>query len=149
MAGAAPWPSGMSRPAPSRYRALSWSGYDAALRVRGSSTVRCDPSTPWHAALSSKRGAQLVYSDSAIQACPTIKVLFGLPLRQTTGFMERMLRPAGHAWCRRAARDAGELSGPTSEEKARSEPLKAPLVRAQWRAPWSVRTVTSGMPTRS
>ena len=28
-------------------------------------------------------------------------------------------------WCRRAARDAGELSGPTSEEKARSEPLKA------------------------
>jgi len=52
-------------------------------------------------------------------------------------------------WCRRAARDAGELSGPTSEEKARSEPLKAPLVRAQWRAPWSVRTVNCAKPMRS
>jgi len=28
------------------------------------------------------------------------------------------------AWCRRAARDAGELSGPTSEEKARIKALE-------------------------
>ena len=35
------------------------------------------------------------------------------------------MREALRQGIRRAARDAGELSGPTSEEKARSEPLKA------------------------
>ncbi|SLN51187.1 hypothetical protein ROA7023_02237 [Roseisalinus antarcticus] len=60
-------------------------------------TVCFDPSTPWHAALAGKRGAQLVQSDAAVQAClTTIKVLFGLPPRQTTGFVATLLRPAGH-----------------------------------------------------
>lgn len=38
---------------------------------------------------SDKRGQQQSFSDSAIQACLTLKVLFGMPLRQTTGFVER------------------------------------------------------------
>ena len=67
-------------------------------RERGSLTVWFDPSTPWHAAPSGKRGGQAVYSDAAIQACLTIKVLFGLPLRQTTGFVASLLKLAGLDW---------------------------------------------------
>lgn len=46
----------MSKPAPSRYRALDWSAYDAALRDRRSLTVWFDPSVPRLAASSGKRG---------------------------------------------------------------------------------------------
>ena len=88
----------MSKPAPTRYRTLNWSSYNAALRERGSLTVWFDPSTPWHAAPSGRRGAQPVYSDAAIQACLTIKVRFGLPLRQTTGFVASLLKLAGLDW---------------------------------------------------
>lgn len=50
----------MSKPAPTRYRTLNWSAYNAALRGRGSLTVWFDPPTPWHAAPSGKRGKQAV-----------------------------------------------------------------------------------------
>jgi hypothetical protein len=88
----------MSKLARTRYRTLNWSSYKAALRERGSLTVWFDPSTPWHAAPSGKRGRQQTFSDAAIQACLTIKVLFGLPLRQTTGFVTSLLKLAGLAW---------------------------------------------------
>jgi hypothetical protein len=52
----------------------------------------------WHAEASGRRGGQAVYSDAAIQACLTIRVLFGLPLRQTTGFVASSLRLAGLDW---------------------------------------------------
>jgi hypothetical protein len=58
----------MSKPAPTRYRTLDWSSCNAALRGRGSPTVWFDPSTPWHAAPSGRRGAQPVDSDAAIRA---------------------------------------------------------------------------------
>ena len=88
----------MSKPASTRYRTLNWSAYNAALRERGSLTVWFDPSTPWHATPSGKRGGQPVYSDAAIQACLTIKVLFGLPLRQTIGFVASLLKLAELDW---------------------------------------------------
>ena len=47
----------MSKPAPIRYSTLNWSSYNAGLCKRGSLTVWFDPSTPWHAAPSGKRGA--------------------------------------------------------------------------------------------
>ncbi|KIN72777.1 ISSpo9, transposase [Sulfitobacter guttiformis KCTC 32187] len=43
------------------------------------------------AAPSGRRGRQQAYSDAAIQACLTLKVVFGLPLRQTTGFVASLL----------------------------------------------------------
>lgn len=52
----------------------------------------------WDATPSGKRGRQQAYSNAAIQACLTIKVLFGLPLRQTTGFVESLLKLAGLNW---------------------------------------------------
>ena len=49
----------------------------------------------WEAKPSGRRGRQQAYSDAAIQACLTLKVLFGLPLRQTTGFVESLLELVG------------------------------------------------------
>ena len=88
----------MSKPAPTRCRTLNWSAYNASLRERGSLIVWFDPGMAWHAAPSGKRGRQQTFSDAAIQACLTIKVLFGLPLRQTTGFMASLLQLAGLDW---------------------------------------------------
>ena len=88
----------MSKPIPTRYRTLNWSAYNVSLRKHGSLTVWFDPSTSRHATPSGKRGAQLVYSNAAIQACLTVKVLFGLPRRQTTGFVASLLKSAGPDW---------------------------------------------------
>ena len=52
----------------------------------------------WEAAPSGRRGRQQAYSDAAIQACLTLKVLFGLPLRQTTGFVASLLELVGLDW---------------------------------------------------
>ncbi len=85
----------MSTPAPTRYRTLDWSAYDASLRERGSPTVWFDSSTPWHAAPSGKRGGRPVHGDAAIQACLTIEVLSGLPPRQMTGVVAGLPKLAG------------------------------------------------------
>ena len=81
IAGPATHLDDMFKPVPARYRTLNGSSYNAALRERGSLTVWFDPTTAWHAAPSARRGGQSVYSDAAIQACLTVQVLFGLPLR--------------------------------------------------------------------
>ena len=52
----------------------------------------------WHAAPPGKRGRQPDFSDAAIQICLTMKVLFGMPLRQTTGFVESLERLADLDW---------------------------------------------------
>ena len=46
----------------------------------------------------SKPGRQTIFSDAAIQFCLTMKSLFGLALRQTTGFVESLLRLLGLDW---------------------------------------------------
>lgn len=52
----------------------------------------------WDAIPSGKRGRQQAYTDAAIRACLTIKVLFGLTLRQTTWCVESLLELAGLNW---------------------------------------------------
>ena len=52
-------------------------------------------------------------------------------------------------WARQVQRDGGERPGQTSAEKARSEPLKAPLVRAQWRTSLSARTANCAKPSQA
>jgi hypothetical protein len=52
----------------------------------------------WEAVPSGRRGRQQAYSDAAVQACLTLKVLFGLPLRQTTGFVASLLKLVGLDW---------------------------------------------------
>jgi hypothetical protein len=52
----------------------------------------------WDAAPSGRRGRQQTYSDAAIQTCLSMKVLFGMALRQTTGFVESLLQLVGLDW---------------------------------------------------
>ena len=52
----------------------------------------------WEAPRGVKPGRPTVFSDAAIQFCLTIKVLFKLPLRQTTGMVASLLKLAGLDW---------------------------------------------------
>ena len=88
----------MSRPTPPTYKTRNWPAYNEALKRRGSLTIWFDPSMTWEAAPTGKRGRQPDYSDAAIQTCLTMKVLFGMALRQTTGFVESLLRLIGLDW---------------------------------------------------
>ena len=52
----------------------------------------------WDAVSTGRRGRQQSYSDAAIQTCLSMKVLFGMGLRQTTGFVESLLQLVGLNW---------------------------------------------------
>jgi len=86
---------------------LNWPAYNKALKRLGSLTIWFDPGMVWAAKPTGKRGRQPLYSDAAVQTCLTMKVLFGMALRQTTGFVESLLRLVGLDW---AAPDFGTLS---------------------------------------
>ena len=88
----------MSKPAPAIYRTTNWRGYNAALRERGSLLIWLDPKMEWAAAPSGRRGRPATFSDAAIQTCLMLKALFGLPLRQTTGLVESLLKLAKLNW---------------------------------------------------
>jgi hypothetical protein len=88
----------MSSWTPTTYKTRNWAEYNLSLKNRGSLSIWFDPGMIWEAAPSGRRGRQQAYSDGAIQACLTLKVLFGLPLRQTTGFVESLLRLVGLDW---------------------------------------------------
>jgi hypothetical protein len=63
----------------------------------------------WEAAPTGKRGRQPDYHDAAIQTCLTMKLLFGMALRQTTGFVESLLHLIDLDWtgrCRTSAPSA-------------------------------------------
>jgi transposase len=88
----------MSRPNTPTYKTLNWPAYNEALKRRGSLTIWFDPAMSWDAAPTGKRGRQPTFSDAAIQTCLTMKVLFGMALRQTTGFVDSLLRLVGLDW---------------------------------------------------
>lgn len=88
----------MSKPTPPTYRTTNWRSYNAALKQRGSLQIWFDPATVWLAEPSGKRGRPATFTDAAIQACLTLKALFGLPLRQTTGLVASLLELAGLDW---------------------------------------------------
>jgi hypothetical protein len=88
----------MSSWAPTKYKTTNWSAYNEALRRRGSLTIWFDPDMVWRPPPSGRRGRQRSFSDEAIQTCLTMKVLFGMPLRQTTGFVQSLLRLVGLDW---------------------------------------------------
>ena len=81
------------------YRVKNWSSYNRALVARGSLTVWLDDSfwRSWYDHRPSQRGAQFVYSDPTIEWMLTVRVLFGLPLRQTQGFIQSLLDLMGLA----------------------------------------------------
>ena len=69
----------------------------------------------------------MVFPTNAIQTCLTMKVLFGMALRQTTGFVESLLRLIDLAWVvpkltRRAAARRPEGEHPQSLVPAPAPP---------------------------
>ncbi|WP_424988056.1 IS5 family transposase [Microbulbifer sp. S227A] len=88
----------MSKPPPARYRSTNWSSYNASLRKRGSLLIWVDKEMTWLASRDGRPGRPAVFSDAAIQFCLSIKVLFKLPLRQTTGMVASLQKLAGLDW---------------------------------------------------
>jgi hypothetical protein len=76
------------------YRVKNWREYDQSLRDRGDITlwISQEAIDTWTPPQTGKRGAQPVYSDIAIETALTLRLLFGLPLRQTEGFLGSLLR---------------------------------------------------------
>jgi len=96
----------MSRPTPPTYKTRDWPAYNEALKRRGSLTIWFDPEMTWEAAPTGRRGRHQTYCDSAIQTCLTMKVLFGMALRQTTGFVESLGDPRSRVHHQRYRRRA-------------------------------------------
>ncbi|MBL3559672.1 IS5 family transposase [Rhodovulum sulfidophilum] len=88
----------MSRPTPPTYETRNWPEYNQAPKRRGSLTIWFDPAMRWDGVPTGRGGRQQAYSDAAIQMCLTMKVLFGMALRQTTGFVKSLLRLVGLDW---------------------------------------------------
>ena len=60
--------------------------------------ILIDPQMQWLAEPAGKMGRPAVFSDTAIQLCPSVKVLFKLPLRQAVGMVRALLKLAGLDW---------------------------------------------------
>ena len=88
----------MSKPDPVRYRTTNWKSYNEALKRRGSLLIWLDKDMVWLAPKAGRMGRPPMFSDAAIQFCLMVKVLFGLPLRQTTGMVSSILQMAGLDW---------------------------------------------------
>jgi len=85
----------MSKPTSQSYKTTNWTAFNEALKHRGSLKIWFDYEMNWDAAPTDKRGRQPTYSDAAVQSCLTMKVLFGMALRQTTGFVVSLLQLTG------------------------------------------------------
>ncbi|RYF02864.1 MAG: IS5/IS1182 family transposase, partial [Oxalobacteraceae bacterium] len=84
----------MPKPTTPKYRTTNWSDYNAALKRRGSLEIWLDPGMQWLSAANGRPGRPKQFSDSAIVVCLTLKVVFGLPLRQVTGLVASLLKMA-------------------------------------------------------
>ncbi len=75
--------------AKSQYRVRNWPEYEAGLKKRGDLTLWLsdDALDGWRVPAEGKPGGQRTYSDVAIEAALTIRMVFHLPLRQTEGFL--------------------------------------------------------------
>ena len=88
----------MSSWSPTKYQAKNVPSYNAALKQLGSLSIWFDPEMIWVPPPNGKRGRKQKFSEMAIQTFLTLKVLFGMPLRQKTGFVESLLRLVGLDW---------------------------------------------------
>jgi hypothetical protein len=74
-------------------RVTYWAEYDQALVQRGDITlwISEDAIASWTPKASGKRGAPRKYSDLAIETSLTLRLFYGLPLRQAKGFLRSLL----------------------------------------------------------
>ena len=76
------------------YRVRNWREYEQGLRSRGDVTIWFseEATANWISRSSGARGGPRLYSDLAIETSLTLRTVFGLPLRQTEGFVGALLR---------------------------------------------------------
>lgn len=85
----------MSRPPPPIHGIRNWPANNQALKRHCLLTIWFDPEMSWDAVPKGRRGRHQTYNDAVMQTCLSMKELFGMALRQTTGFVESLLRLAG------------------------------------------------------
>ena len=75
-----------------KYRVANWAAYNRALVRRGDVTVwlSAEAIAGWTPRRSGRRGGQRRYSDLAIEAALTLRLLYHLPLRQAEGFLHAL-----------------------------------------------------------
>ena len=85
--------SRINRQYKTKYRIRNWREYERGLRSRGDVTIWLseDAIAAWIPAKNGLRGGQRRYSNLAIRTALTLRVVFGLPLRQTEGFLDSLL----------------------------------------------------------
>ena len=97
-----------------RYRVRNWPEYEAGLRKRGDLTLWFSEEAiaAWRAPTGEKPGGQPVHSDLAIEAALTVRLVYGLALRQTEGFLRAVsalldsgLRIPDHSTLSRRSKD--------------------------------------------
>lgn len=79
----------------SRYKVRNWKEYEAGLVQRGSITfwISEDAISKWHPSPEKKKqGRQTHYSDIAVQTCLVMRSVYHLPLRQTEGFINSLIK---------------------------------------------------------
>jgi hypothetical protein len=81
----------------SRYRIGNWAAYEAGLRQRGSVTIWItdDVKEAWCHRGRRKPGGKRIYSDAAIETFWALRMIYGLALRQTEGFIGSLFELAG------------------------------------------------------
>ncbi|OED43182.1 hypothetical protein ACH42_10865 [Endozoicomonas sp. (ex Bugula neritina AB1)] len=79
------------------YKVTNWSDYNKALRKRGDITVwfTDEAIAAWTPEAIKRRGAPMKYSDLAIETCLMLRQVFSLPLRQTEGFTNSLVKLMG------------------------------------------------------
>jgi hypothetical protein len=84
-------------PKKATYRVRNWKEYDAALVRRGSLTLWVEEATlqAWRYRGPTQRGAQLQYSDLAIECLLTLRAVYHLTLRATEGFARSLFGVMG------------------------------------------------------
>ncbi len=77
-----------------KYRVTNWPEYERGLKSRGDITVwfSDEAHDAWTPPKNGRRGGQPCYSNLAILTALTLRVVFHLPLRQTEGFLDSLLR---------------------------------------------------------
>ncbi len=89
--------SRVNRQYKTKYRIRNWREYERGLSSRGDVTIWLSEEAiaAWTPPKNGLRGGQWQYSNLAILTALTLRVVFGLPLRQTEGFLDSLLRLMG------------------------------------------------------
>ena len=76
-----------------KYHVANWPEYERALVQRGDVTLwlSADAIDAWPPRPSGRRGGQRRFSDHAMETALTLRLVFGLPLRQVEGFLRSVL----------------------------------------------------------